>query len=551
MLKKFLAKKFHKKILEIYPLTLILSIISGIMGIRFLDSPSENPLLSLTLAFYISIPLCAKFEGALQYKNKKMRAFYIFVIGNLFSLFMYFEKIPNKEKPLKIFLVALLYTLLFFFTPSKNFKDEDFNLNHFVKSISTLLNSIIFSITLYLGLIFIIFSLKELFNINFGNNIYVNLYILVISLFFVPIFLSGIEDDNNTLYSKFFEFLLAKVIFPLLVVYLFILYAYLGKIFLTKTYPKNIVPYLTLAYSFGAVFFYYLSKLLDNKYISKYLKSFFILLIPVIAMTYFSIIPRLLQYSITEKRYFILIASLWFTLLILVNIFIKNKAILFLRNSLLLFVFMSAFGPLSATSLSKRFQAIRLENLLEIPKKDMQKTDLKEIYEILLYFSYNHSILDTGLTKEELNPEELMKKLGFSYNPYENIENNTWYNFESSAKAYNVKDFEYYIPRLDKILMLNDMSIELNKNNQLILKKNEVIKVLEIKVVIEEFLEKYKDKNRNDKGQIVEELVYYWKVPDFNKEFMIIFKDLNFNINEKGDIDNSYYEINIFVKELK
>lgn len=550
MLKNFLAKKFHRQILEIYPLTLIFSIISSIMGIRFLDSPSENTFLSLTLAFYISIPLCAKFEGALQYKNKKMRAFYIFVIVNLFSLFMYFDKISNKEKPLRIFLVALLYILLFFFTPSKDFKDDKSNLNHFVKSVSTLVNSLIFSMTLFLGLIFIIFSLKELFSIDFGHNIYGNLYILVMGVFFVPIFLSGIEENNNTLYSKFFEFLLAKVIFPLLIIYLLILYSYLGKILLTKTYPKNIVPYLTLVYSFGAIFFYYLSKLLDNKYINKYLKSFFILLIPIIAMTYFSIIPRLIQYSITEKRYFILIASLWFTLLILVNIFIKTKVIIFLRNSLLLFVFLSAFGPLSATNLSKSLQAIRLENLLKVSKENIDKDDLKEIYEILSYFTYNHSILDTGLTKEEQSPEELMKKLGFDYDPYENIENNTWYNFEASVKSYNVKDFDYYIPRLDKVIILNDISIELNKNNQLIIKKNEVIEILEIKAVIEGFLEKYKDKDRNDKGQIVEELVYYWKVSDFNKEFMLIFKDLNFNINEKGDIENSYYEMNIFVKEM-
>ena len=550
MLKNFLAKKFHRQILEIYPLTLIFSIISSIMGIRFLDSLSENTFLSLTLAFYISIPLCAKFEGALQYKNKKMRAFYIFVIVNLFSLFMYFDKISNKEKPLRIFLVALLYILLFFFTPSKDFKDDKSNLNHFVKSVSTLVNSLIFSMTLFLGLIFIIFSLKELFSIDFGHNIYGNLYILVMGVFFVPIFLSGIEENNNTLYSKFFEFLLAKVIFPLLIIYLLILYSYLGKILLTKTYPKNIVPYLTLVYSFGAIFFYYLSKLLDNKYINKYLKSFFILLIPIIAMTYFSIIPRLIQYSITEKRYFILIASLWFTLLILVNIFIKTKIIIFLRNSLLLFVFLSAFGPLSATNLSKSLQAIRLENLLKVSKENIDKDDLKEIYEILSYFTYNHSILDTGLTKEEQSPEELMKKLGFDYDPYENIENNTWYNFEASVKSYNVKDFDYYIPRLDKVIILNDISIELNKNNQLIIKKNEVIEILEIKAVIEGFLEKYKDKDRNDKGQIVEELVYYWKVSDFNKEFMLIFKDLNFNINEKGDIENSYYEMNIFVKEM-
>ncbi len=550
MLKNFLAKKFHRQILEIYPLTLIFSIISSIMGIRFLDSPSENTFLSLTLAFYISIPLCAKFEGALQYKNKKMRAFYIFVIVNLFSLFMYFDKISNKEKPLRIFLVALLYILLFFFTPSKDFKDDKSNLNHFVKSVSTLVNSLIFSMTLFLGLIFIIFSLKELFSIDFGHNIYGNLYILVMGVFFVPIFLSGIEENNNTLYSKFFEFLLAKVIFPLLIIYLLILYSYLGKILLTKTYPKNIVPYLTLVYSFGAIFFYYLSKLLDNKYINKYLKSFFILLIPIIAMTYFSIIPRLIQYSITEKRYFILIASLWFSLLILVNIFIKTKVIIFLRNSLLLFVFLSAFGPLSATNLSKSLQTIRLENLLKVSKENIDKDDLKEIYEILSYFTYNHSILDTGLTKEEQSPEELMKKLGFDYDPYENIENNTWYNFEASVKSYNVKDFDYYIPRLDKVIILNDISIELNKNNQLIIKKNEVIEILEIKAVIEGFLEKYKDKDRNDKGQIVEELVYYWKVSDFNKEFMLIFKDLNFNINEKGDIENSYYEMNIFVKEM-
>ena len=550
MLKKFFINKFQKKILEIYPMTLVLSAITSFMGIKFLDNYEKNSFITLTVALYISIPLCAKFEGALHYKNKKFKIFYGLLLANFISVFMYFDKITGKEKGLSIGLLAIFYILFFLFTPSKDFKDENTNLRYFIRNISTLLNSMISSLILYLGLIFIVFSLKELFNINFGHKIYGNLYIFIMGFFFVPIFLSGIEEDNSNIYSKFFEFLLSKVIFPLVIIYLFILYAYLGKIILTRTYPKNIVPYLTLVYSFGGVFFYYLSKNMNNKYINMYLEKFFLLLIPIISMSYFSIIPRIVQYSITENRYFILLATLWFSMLIIVNIFFKNKTIIFLRNSLLTLSFISAIGPLSAPRLSRQFQLSRLEKLLNIPKENLNNENLKEIYEILYYFKYKHNITNTKLTEKDLNPEELMKELGYSYEPFNNSSIYNWYNFEGSVKAYNIKDFDYYIPRLDKALNFNNINIEMNKSNTLLIKKGEIVEELEIKTIIKEFQTKYGNKAKNERNQIVEELIYNWSIPEFGIELMIIFKDLNFSINKEGEFENIYYELSLLIKDL-
>ena len=78
-------------------------------------------------------------------------------------------------------------------------------------------------------------------------------------------------------------------------------------------------------------------------------------------MSYFSIIPRIMQYNLTENRYFVLIVALWLSILIIIDLFFKEKFVKGFIISFLALSFISALGPLSAINLSKFLQKNKLK----------------------------------------------------------------------------------------------------------------------------------------------------------------------------------------------
>ena len=547
MIKDFFKQKFNKDILKNYPLTLILTAIATILQLVYFHNTEHIVITNIILALCISIPFTAKFEGIAKYKSRIFKRYYFFVVLNLIFLYLYTREISDNEKVLSLFLLASFYISFFFLSPSKELKDEKNNLKYFVNALSSFINSIIFSIVLHLGLIFIVFSLKELFSINFSYDIYGKIFVAVTGFFFVPVFLTSNEEEKENLYSKFLEFLLLKVIFPLLVIYLFILYAYILKIIFNKIYPKNIVPYLTLFYALGASFFYYTTKLLENRFLSIFRKYFFYTVIPLVIMTYFSILPRIMQYSLTENRYFILIAAFWLTILIVFSIFSKKSNILFFRNSFLVLLFISSLGPLSSINLSKYFQRAKLAKLLKMPKENVNS---EELYNLINYFYTKHEITHTGLTKDELSPEDLMKNLGYKYesNKY-SVKN--WFNFQDKTTAYEIKDYDYFISNLSKPVSYDKTTFELNKNNEIVIKEGNLVKKISINDLAKDFSQKAKGLEPNNAGQYVIDLQSKKVLPEIKKEILITFKDLNFNIDNNEKVENLYFDFYIFVKNTK
>ena len=547
MIKDFFKQKFNKDILKNYPLTLILTAIATILQLVYFHNTEHIVITNIILALCISIPFTAKFEGIAKYKSRIFKRYYFFVVLNLIFLYLYTREISDNEKVLSLFLLASFYISFFFLSPSKELKDEKNNLKYFVNALSSFINSIIFSIVLHLGLIFIVFSLKELFSINFSYDIYGKIFVAVTGFFFVPVFLTSNEEEKENLYSKFLEFLLLKVIFPLLVIYLFILYAYILKIIFNKIYPKNIVPYLTLFYALGASFFYYTTKLLENRFLSIFRKYFFYTVIPLVIMTYFSILPRIMQYSLTENRYFIIIAAFWLTILIVFSIFSKKSNILFFRNSFLVLLFISSLGPLSSINLSKYFQRAKLAKLLKMPKENVNS---QELYNLLNYFYTKHKITHTGLTKDELSPEDLMKNLGYKYesNKY-SVKN--WFNFQDKTTAYEIKDYDYFISNLSKPVIYDKTTFELNKNNEIVIKEGNLVKKISINDLAKDFSQKTEGLEPNNAGQYVIDLQSKKVLPEIKKEILITFKDLNFNIDNNEKVENLYFDFYIFVKNTK
>lgn len=547
----FILGKFKKDVFTKYPLTIFFMYLSTTISLIYIKNIDKFPFYSFILALFISVPLSGKLEGLSKYKDNRFKKIsYFLLLTNLAGITFYFSKISLNEKLLTTFLLFISYFSFFILVDDKGKNETDY----FLKVLETFINSIVFSIIMLIGLLFIIFSIEELFGIHFDSYIYPRTSIAVMGYFFILIFLSALQENKNNVYSKFLEFLISKVLSPLLSLYLIILYAYLIKILLTQSYPKNIVPYLTLFYGVIGSFFCYSAKLLEKKYVQTYIKFFYKTLIPLVIMSYFSILPRIMQYNLTENRYFVLIVALWLSILIVADLFVKKKFDKIFIASFLLLTFVCSVGPLSAINLSKLLQKNRLETLLQIPKETINEQSQKEIYEILYYFERRHSLKDTKLTNNEgTDPISLMKTLGYTYEPYSLFDENVVrYNFGGTSKVYDIKSYDYFVPAMTNKYNYKNLSIDFTNNNLIIINENSFKKIIKIEDIALYFIKNYSDEALLLDGQIVKNLEYKIKLSEINKEFTFIIRDLNCSYKEsEGKVEDIYFDGVCFIRNIE
>jgi hypothetical protein len=309
------------------------------------------------------------------------------------------------------FLAASFFALMFVYTRSEN--DESYfgvyNITLFMRGFI----SFVFSVILFAGLASSLFAVQQLFFAgSFHEELYGDFWIVIIS-FFAPLhFMSGLPDREKSVtedfsYPKPLKILLQYILIPLVSLYLIILYSYTVKIILTQIWPEGIVSYLILSYSLvGIVAVILLSPLKNDelfKWINTFSKYFFRALLPLIIVLFMAVMERISQYGITEKRYFILVLSLWLAGITLYMVFSKIKNLKLLPVTLSLLSVLSLFGPWSCFSVSKYSQLSILEDLLvknkilegtEIKKttEEIPFEDRKSISSIISYFYDNHGI---------------------------------------------------------------------------------------------------------------------------------------------------------------
>jgi hypothetical protein len=274
------------------------------------------------------------------------------------------------------------------------------------------LTSAIYSAVFYIGLSIALLAIKELFNIDFGEKIYLYLFITVGVVLNTWFFLAGVPSRVIALekvldYPKGLRVFTQYVLLPLVVIYLIILYFYQAKILFTLVWPRGIVSYLVVGFStLGILALLLVWPLRDDaahSWIRTFTKRFFLALFPLIVLLCMAIGRRVMQYGVTENRYFIILLSLWLFIVALYFLFSRRKNIKFVPLSLFLAVLLSGFGPWNAFQISSFSQHSRLEKILQQnkmlvngkatkSKKEIKKVDQKEIASIVGYMIEVHGV---------------------------------------------------------------------------------------------------------------------------------------------------------------
>ncbi|WP_207420189.1 DUF4153 domain-containing protein [Desertivirga brevis] len=249
------------------------------------------------------------------------------------------------------------------------------------------LAGVLYSAVLYGGLCAAMGATKFLFNIDITWKSFMTLFAWIAILFQTLFFLSGIPVDLQKLqddhaYPKGLKLFTQYVLIPLAIVYVVILLSYEVKILVEWNLPKGLVSSLILGYAvFGILSFlliYPLRKQEENKWIVAYNRTFYYLLIPLLALLFVSVYTRVQKYGITEERYFLIILALWLAGITAYFLLSRKQNILIIPLSLSLVTIAGTYGPLSAFNIAERSQLGQLKEVLE-KNKLLNKGKLKPI----------------------------------------------------------------------------------------------------------------------------------------------------------------------------
>ena len=450
-----------KESLMRFPITLVLSTLLVVFLIILNEGNIEdyNFMIKISMLTGLAIPISIFLRLADEvYIRGTILRISLYIIGGGFLL-LYYLFFLNELKSMDY---ARYIGILMFFIIGCTFIQRISYKENYEKYIISILNSGlitgIYSIVLYLGIAFIIFTLEQLFEINMIGSIYYYVFLVVVFIFGVSMFLSKYPDEDfkDFIYPKSLKVLLLYIIIPLVSLYTFILYAYFLKIIVTSQWPSGLVSHLVIWYSTASIFviFFIIPLLKENQLAYRFKKYFPIISIPILIMMFLSIGQRIFQYGFTGNRYYVLLLGVWLVFIMIYFITKKINSSVFIMISLSAFVLISVFGPLSSFSISIRSQNKRLNELLYnnnildngvlSPNENVSQGDQERINDILLYFYNNYGLDYVDSLPDGYDINSLQENFGFPYDPYQ-VPFKYFNYYDQSNIALDISNYDFYI----------------------------------------------------------------------------------------------------------
>ena len=346
----------------------------------------------------------------------------------------------DESQAIQIFGYGLLTHLVVAFLPFiGNFKINAFwqyNKSLFIRAFTTVL----YTGVLFAGISGAILAITQLFDVDFGSKIYAYLWYIMALPMSVIIFCAGVPTDINELESstdlpKGLRIFVQFILIPLVVLYLLILYAYMGKIIIQWSLPQGWVTILIMVFSVLGM----LAMLLvhpyqhqkENGWVKWYTKGYYVALLPLLTLQYVAIFTRIGDYGFTAPRWAVLAITVWLTWITLYNVFFRGRNIVLIPLTLFITAFLFLLGPLSHKSISISSQTAKINRLLTelnlvkngklLVYKDNPKTDslMGELYSATRYLNRNYQ--KTGLepylkypTEAEIQKQTYIEKASTS-----------------------------------------------------------------------------------------------------------------------------------------
>lgn len=286
------------------------------------------------------------------------------------------------------------------------------------------LTAALYTSVLYGGLAIAMAALTKLFGVPIRGEHYAQLWITLAFVFNTWFFLGGVPQDfaeleTQTDYPTGLRVFTQYVLIPLVAVYVAILTVYLGKVVLTRQWPSGWIGYLVSSVAAVGMLAWLLVHPLEERaeyaWVKAYTRGFYIALMPAIVMLWMAIWKRVDQYGITERRYLLIVLSLWLGAAAVYYTFTRSRSIKLIPATLCAIALLTFVGPWNAYAVSRRNQLGRLQaalahaNLIRDGKLQRSTTsvsveDRRAITATLTYLVGSHGVASVApMLSDSLN----------------------------------------------------------------------------------------------------------------------------------------------------
>ena len=473
-----------------FPYVLLCALVATLSALWMVVDHFEKAWLVKTFqAFYLGIPLLLSIDLFLESitPNPKLRRG-LHISGFIFILIYYLligDPMDYAQLTRFVALVVSLHLLVSFAPFILDLNNQN-GFWHFNQAIfNRLLISGLFSSVLYVGLSVALLALEQLFGLSVQPSFFYALGIITLGFFNTSFFLAGIPVDYELLsqkdnYPHRLKTFTMYVLFPLVFIYLVILYVYGLQMLFPFNLPKGWVAYLIIAFSISGIFSILLIHPIRNKAQNYWLRMFcqwyYLALLPLIILLFISIQKRIADYGVTESRYYVGLIAIWLTGIAIYFLFSRVKNIQFIPISLSVLLFVSSFGPWGAVAVARSSQLMRWHRIMkeyELLKEDKIDTkvsrnaqiplnELREVEAILAFLAqrdqlqhlqnYFEADLDS-LFRDTVSPfgneekiaillgNEQLTNIVTQENNHEQID----FSVDQLKKLQNIKPYDYMI----------------------------------------------------------------------------------------------------------
>lgn len=375
-----------KEGLQNFPFTILAALAASAVSIFLVENGDdlENvfPYLNFLLSAALGIPLFFSLSIlARHYNFDPVLKYAVYAAGFVFLLII-FISLPGQESTHNTSIPYIRYAifniaihLFVAFVPFLKSRQLNGFWNYNKLLFLRILESLVYSGFLYVGLVLAMLSLHLLFDVDIEEETYFELYILIQGVFNTWFFVSGIPSDLHNqdeiqIYPKGLKIFTQYILMPLLVLYLIILYAYGLKIVIAWDWPEGIVSYMiTCVAALGILnlllIYPYGKSEEANAWIQRFSKMYYYALVPLVVLLFIAIGMRISDYGLTINRYLIVLMGIWLSVICLYFI-LGFENIKVIPISLAAILLICSFGPWGIFSWSERSQVSRLTYYLEV-----------------------------------------------------------------------------------------------------------------------------------------------------------------------------------------
>jgi hypothetical protein len=361
-----------------FPLSLVAGAACAILAVLGIEEIRDGEeVLRLLLTVVLGIPLFLAADLWVERGRRRMvvrAALWAVGVLGLAAFYVLWENWSETVRVARFLQMAVALHLLVAVAPFLGYREPagfwEYNKRLFFRVIVTG----VYAHVLFAGLAIALLALDKLFGVPIEPTAYPRLWAVIGFVVTTWLFLGWMPPDIGALerersYPLGLKVFAQYLLVPIVIGYLVILTAYLVKVLITWDWPSGWIGWLVSSVATVGIFsLLMLHPAADDdgdRWVRTYWRWFFPAVLPAILMLWLAIYQRIAQYGITERRYFLLVLSVWLAGIAIYYALSRSRNIKLIPLTLCVGALVTIAGPAGAYRVSERSQVHRLAGLLE------------------------------------------------------------------------------------------------------------------------------------------------------------------------------------------